>query len=201
MTDRVDAVLRALALKDESRTGWDLRGVTDPESVAAHSWSVAYLTLLYADAAGVNADRALRMAVLHDLGEAIVGDVATRADPGADTPDADVMEEREHAAVAELLAPFDEDHEALWAAYEARESPEARFVKDMDLVDMCLQAVVYERGDRYAGDDGANFDAYDDLDEFFATAEPRISTVVGRELFEAARERYERAKKQGKAGE
>src|SRR6056297_276645 len=81
MTDDLDALLTAYRLKDERRTGWQLRNVADPETVAAHSWGVAFLTLAYADDAGVDADRALRLAVLHDAGEAEVGDVPTRADP------------------------------------------------------------------------------------------------------------------------
>ncbi|OYR56353.1 phosphohydrolase, partial [Halorubrum sp. E3] len=57
----LDAVLAAYDLKDERRTGWQLRGVDDPESVAAHSWGVAYLVVtlgdrLAADLPGVDLD-------------------------------------------------------------------------------------------------------------------------------------------------
>lgn len=82
--DPLDALVTALALKDERRTGWQLRGVTDPEPVAAHSWGVSLLALLFTPS-DVDRDRVLRMAVVHDLGEAVVGDVPTRADP-ADQP-------------------------------------------------------------------------------------------------------------------
>ncbi len=193
--DDLDALVAALALKDESRTGWDLRGVRDPESVAAHSWGVAYLVLLYADEAGVDRDRALRMAVLHDLGEAVVGDVATRVDPDRQSMTADEKERREREAIADLLGPFDADLRDLWEEYEARDSPEAQFVKDADLVDVCLQALYYEREGRYDPDaDTEHFEEFDALDEFFATAEPRLSTEVGRRLFDEIRARYETAK-------
>ncbi|MFW5903616.1 MAG: HD domain-containing protein [Halolamina sp.] len=195
----LDALLSALALKDERRTGWQLRGIDDPETVASHAWGVAYLCLLFADRAGVDPDRAVRLAVLHDLAEAKTGDVATRADPTADQPDPERKERREREAIAELLGPF-ESEDALradWEEYEARSSPEARFVKDMDLIDMCLQALYYEREGRYdPAVDQPAFDEYDRLDEFFATAEPRVRTDVGRALFEAIRERYERAREQ-----
>lgn len=193
--DDLDALVAALALKDESRTGWDLRGVRDPESVAAHSWGVAYLVLLYAEEAGVDRDRALRMAILHDVGEAIVGDVATRVNDEKQSMDAAEKERRERDAVADLLGPFDGDLRALWEEYEDRDSPAARFVKDMDLVDMCLQALCYEREGRYDVDaENDAFEAFDGLDEFFATAEPRLSTDVGRRLFDEVRARYEAAK-------
>ena len=193
----LETVLRALALKEESRTGWELRGVEDPESVADHTWGVSLLCLLYGGRAGIDVDRALRMAVVHDLAEAETGDFATRADPNADTIDPEEKLRREREAIGELLEPFGDDLRDLWEEYEARETPEARFVKDMDLVDMCLQAVRYERERRYDADESEHFEAYDRLDEFFATAEPRIRTDVGRALLEDARERYEAATRDG----
>src|SRR6056297_1841506 len=80
----LDALLDAYALKDEGRTGWQLRGVDAPESVAAHSWGVAYLVLALGDRfrgdlPDIDLDRALRLAVVHDVAEAETGDVATRA--------------------------------------------------------------------------------------------------------------------------
>jgi putative hydrolase of HD superfamily len=190
--DDLDAVLEALSLKDETRTGWQLRGVAAPESVADHSWGVSLLCLLYGPRAGVDVDRALRLAVVHDVAEARTGDVPTRVDPNAPSPDPEAKERRERAALKSLLAPFDDGLRDVWEEYESRETPEARFVKDMDLVDMCAQAVRYEREGRYDpdADDGA-FEAYDHLDEFFATAAPRVRTDVGRDLFERLRSRYE----------
>ena len=195
--DELDALVDAFALKDERRTGWQLRGVRDPETVAAHSWGVAYLCLAFADRAGVDPDRAVRLAVVHDVAEARVGDVPTRADPDADRVDRDEKVERERAALDPLLDPLDAgaDIRDAWEAYEARDDAAARFVKDMDLLDTCLQAVAYERQGRYEVDDDADaFAAYDRLDEFFATAEPRLRTETGRDLFGAVRERYEAAK-------
>src|SRR6056297_2108276 len=80
----LDALLDAYALKDERRTGWQLRGIDAPESVAAHAWGVAYLVLALGDRfrgelPDIDLDRALRLAVVHDVAEAETGDVATRA--------------------------------------------------------------------------------------------------------------------------
>ena len=33
---------------------------------------------------------------------------------------------------------------ALWDEYEERETPESKFVKDLDLLELCVQAVEYE---------------------------------------------------------
>ncbi|WP_049982672.1 HD family hydrolase [Halorubrum sp. BV1] len=199
----LDALCDAYALKDERRTGWQLRGVDDPESVAAHSWGIAYLVMALgdrfrADLPGVDLDRALRLAVVHDVAEAETGDVATRADSTAEPPDSDAKEAAEREAMVVLAGPLPDRVRDVWEEYEVRESPEAVLVKECDLLDVCLQAVIYERDDRYdpaAGDPNA-FREYDDLDEFFATTEPRLQTETGRDLFERLRERYRIARDQ-----
>ncbi|QCW04391.1 HD domain-containing protein [Natrinema pallidum] len=195
MADELDALLEALELKDERRTGWVLRGIESPESVAAHTWGVATLCLCYADRAdNVDRDRAVSMALVHDLGEARTGDVATRAEDGNQRVDAEEKVARERDAITDLLEPFDRNDEfrSLWQAYEARETPTARFVKDMDLIDNCLQALKYEREERYDETDrNEAFDEYENLDEFFATAAPRLRTPIGERLFEAIKTRYE----------
>jgi putative hydrolase of HD superfamily len=193
--EELDALLAAYALKDERRTGWQLRGVARPETVAGHTWGVCLLVLAFADRAGVDPARALRLAVVHDLAEAEVGDVPTRADPDAETISATEKRARERDAIETFDATLADLALAdLWEEYERRESEAAAFVKDMDLVDMVLQALYYERGARYEPGDAAAFAAYDRLDEFFATAEPRLRTDVGRALFDAIEARYEAAK-------
>ncbi|SER59015.1 HD domain-containing protein [Natrinema salaciae] len=214
MAAEFDALLEALELKDERRTGWVLRGIESPESVAAHTWGMATLCLLYADRADgdVDRERAVSMALVHDLAEARIGDIATRADDADQRVSADDKAARERAAITDLLEPFadrgpdsdpdsDPDFDsdstvdvvALWEEYEARETATARFVKDMDLIDNCLQALKYERESRYDGSDGTDaFAEYEDLDEFFATAAPRLRTTVGETLFEGIKTRYER---------
>ncbi len=196
--DELEALTDLLALKDEDRAGWVLRGIADPETVAGHSWGTALLALLYADAAGVDRGEAVMMAVVHDVVEAETGDIAWRADEAAqDVSDAEKVE-LEDAAMAVVAGELDDAGigadrvRELWDAYHHRKGAVARFVKDMDLVDMCLQALVYERQERYDPDaDNPHFDTYDDLDEFFATSRDRLSTETGRRLFHEIEERYE----------
>jgi putative hydrolase of HD superfamily len=190
--DTIDALAEAFALKDERRTGWQLRGITDPESVAGHTWGVALLCLQYGKEADIDTDRALRMALVHDLAEAKTGDVATRVNDADQRVSAAEKDRREREARADLAPTLDPEIRDLWEEYETRETHKSVFVKDMDLVDMCLQALVYERGGRYDGErESEAFEEYEDLDEFFATAEPRLRTAVGTELFEEIETRYE----------
>lgn len=198
MVNELDALLELLELKDERRTGWVLRGIEEPESVAAHTWGTALLCLLYADRAegAVDRDRAISMALVHDLAEARTGDFATRADDESQRVSTEEKAALERDAIIDLLDPFRNrncDTLSLWEEYEARQTPTAQFVKDMDLIDNCLQALAYEREDRYDEAETSDaFSRFDNLDEFFATAAPRIRTAIGDSLFETIRGRYER---------
>ncbi|WP_323192123.1 HD family hydrolase [Halostella sp. PRR32] len=193
MADELGPLLELLDLKDERRTGWELRDIEDPESVAAHTWGMATLCLVYADRVEVDRDRAVTMALIHDLAEVRTGDIATRAEDGRQAVSATEKEAAEREAIADLLSPFpDEELHTLWEEYEARESRTAKFVKDMDLIDNCLQALKYEREDRYDGSEpNEHFSEFGNLDEFFATAAPRLQTSLGETLFEQIKTEYE----------
>ncbi|SDQ88709.1 HD domain-containing protein [Natronobacterium texcoconense] len=199
MDPELESLLELLELKDERRTGWQLRDVDEPESVAAHTWGTATLCLLYADhetvSDEVDRQRAVEMALVHDLAEARTGDIPTRAEQGRERISAAEKEQAEREAIDELLDPFglESERRSLWEEYEARETPTARFVKDVDLLENCLQALKYEREGRYETD-GTNehFEEYENLDEFFATAAPRLRTEFGKQAFEWMKSAYER---------
>lgn len=192
MDDRIGFLLRAFDLKDETRTGWVLREIADPESVADHSWGTALLCMVFGRDAGVDVGRAIRIAVVHDLAEAVTGDIARRVDAGAQTTSEAEKARLEREAMDSLVADWDgQEIEELWAEYEERSSPEAVFVRDMNLIDMCVQALKYESTARYvANDPHPEFPNFSRLDEFFATSAPRVGTEIGRQLFRRVRARY-----------
>jgi 5'-deoxynucleotidase YfbR-like HD superfamily hydrolase len=64
-------------LKSLVRTGWTRYDVRDPEDVADHSFRTALLALVLAKEAGVDAEKAVAMALVHDIGEAKIGDIIT----------------------------------------------------------------------------------------------------------------------------
>ncbi len=131
-------LLEALDLKALPRAGWVCAGMVRPESVAAHAWGVSWLVLALCPP-GLDRDRALAMAVVHDLPEVRAGDRV----PGELPPDEKVRRERE--ALAGLLAglPSAGRVAALWEEYEAGASREAVFVRACDRLDMALQAARY----------------------------------------------------------
>lgn len=133
-------LIECLGLKALPRAGWVRVGVPAPESVAAHSWGVAWLALALCPP-GLDRGRALAIAILHDLAEVRVGDL-TPHDPVAPAEKA----RRELAAFQAIVAPFAGalEFEALYREYADQASPEGRFVKACDKVDMALQALAYQ---------------------------------------------------------
>jgi len=69
---------------------------------------------------------------------------------------------------------------ALWEEYEAGASATARFVRDMNLLDMCLQAELYAREQ----------DAPERFAEFLGSSRPRLRTETGRRLFAALEDAF-----------
>lgn len=190
--DRLTTAIETLGLKEEQRQGWVLREVTDPESVADHSWGTAMLTLIYGPEQNIDVGKAVQIAIVHDLAEVETGDIITRADAAdADQPDRDEKQRKEQDAIERITDSLGEDRiKTLWRDYENRQSPEAIFVKDMDLVEMCVQALRYEQEQRYdpSSTDGEPFD---DLEEFFISAEERVRTKKGKQLVADLKQRYE----------
>ncbi|GAB5571866.1 5'-deoxynucleotidase HDDC2 isoform X1 [Prionailurus iriomotensis] len=62
-------------LKRVPRTGWVYRNVQSPESVSDHMYRMAIMALVTKDE-HLNKDRCIRLALVHDMAECIVGDIA-----------------------------------------------------------------------------------------------------------------------------
>lgn len=126
-----DTLMAYLGLKDVLRQGWVNAGVDAPESVAAHSWGMAVLALKLCPE-DLSLEHVLKLCLVHDLPEVIVGDLTPQDDVSTKSAD-------ERAAM-EQLAP---EWVALFDEYEHQTTPEAVFVKKLDKLDMALQAKVY----------------------------------------------------------
>lgn len=134
-------------LKQEKRKGWVQRGVKEPESVADHSFRLALLALVFAERQKLDVNRCVLMALLHDLPEILVGDVATM--PG-DEDNAGLQREkhrREEKAMKEIAGKLDgesgEQMMQLWQEFEKRESKEAVLVYELDRLEAIFQAQEY----------------------------------------------------------
>ncbi|KAG0531994.1 hypothetical protein BDA96_04G069500 [Sorghum bicolor] len=74
-SNAIDFLTLCYRLKTTKRAGWVKRGVQGPESVADHMYRMGVMALVAADLPGVDRDRCVKMAIVHDIAEAIVGDI------------------------------------------------------------------------------------------------------------------------------
>lgn len=127
-------------LKKLDRTGWVRSGIKNPESVADHSFRTTIMALVLADKAGVDQNKAVKIALTHELAESIVGDL---------TPSDGVSQEEKHQlevdAFKKLCADIDNGHEllGLFQEFEDNKTPEAQFVTRLDKLEMMFQAHEY----------------------------------------------------------
>jgi len=117
--------------------------------------------------------RCVRMAIVHDLAESIVGDI---------TPHQGISKEeksrREEAAMSHFLTLLGDTPQAremyeLWQEYEGAATPEAKLVKDLDKFEFIVQALEYEKSDNK------------NLEHFFASTRGKFTHPIVKGWVEA----------------
>lgn len=134
----------AIALKSVKRAGWVAKaGINDGESVADHSFSMCAIGMALADMMKLDAEKVMKMIVLHDLAESAVGDYM----PGQMAAKEKVA--AEDRAMTKLLACLPANVQAqyvtTWQEFLAGRTKIARFVHRLDKLEMALQAEKYSR--------------------------------------------------------
>jgi 5'-deoxynucleotidase YfbR-like HD superfamily hydrolase len=157
-------------LKNIPRTGWIRIGIKSPESVADHTFRTALLCMVFSSLEGLDELKMLQMALIHDLPEVIVGDL---------TPLEKVREDKnsEEAAMKSLLAFLPkgvrDKYVKVWHEYTGNESAEARAVRQLEKLEMAMQAREYEKASEVKGD----------LKVFTKSAEESINSSAIKALF------------------
>jgi len=174
--DILELLLQANRLKVTPRGGWAVRGLNNVESVADHSYGVLFVTLVLAELMQepVDREKALTIALLHDLPESAITDIPA---PALRYFPAGAKRQAELNAMTEILddLPFGQRLRARWQEFEERTSVESRLVRDADRLELLLQAYVYER---------TSANQY--LDEFWTGQESKpFEFEVTQQLFQA----------------
>ena len=134
---RLDFLREAEKLKDVLRSAHTSSGRT--ESTAEHSWRLCLMAIVFGDyLSGLDRLKMLKMCVIHDLGEAISGDI-----PAVSKEAFPNKSDQERSDLMLLTKPLDEalrgEILALWDDYENALSPEAVAVKALDKLETMLQ--------------------------------------------------------------
>lgn len=132
-------------LKHLPRRGWEFSKVQNFEPIAGHMYAMGMMTFLLGNKGELDRFKCLQLTLVHDLAECIVGDI---------TPYDNITEDKKHAmedeAMKELTLHIGEVGTliySLYKEYEAKETPEAKFVKDLDRFDLLCTAAYYEKRD------------------------------------------------------
>ncbi|XP_033100685.1 HD domain-containing protein 2-like [Anneissia japonica] len=131
-------------LKNIKRAGWVRTNVSNPESVPDHMYRMAIMSMFIPSSSGVNKEHVMKLALIHDMAECIVGDI---------TPYDKVPKEEKHQREREAMQKLSDlagpevgpELYSLWEEYEQQSSPESKWVKDLDRYEMIHQAFDYEK--------------------------------------------------------
>ncbi len=129
-------------LKNIKRTGWVSKAkILRAESVADHSYSLTALSMIFSDLLGLDTEKVVKMSVIHDLAESIIGDYMPE--------EISIREKqiKEDNAMKIVISSFPENlaviYSNIWKEYCLNQTKEARLVKQLDKVEMFLQANFY----------------------------------------------------------
>ncbi|MHA1379951.1 MAG: HD domain-containing protein [Candidatus Helarchaeota archaeon] len=161
MESLIDFIKLIGKLKKLKRKGWIQSHIKDEiESVADHSFVLTILSLVIAPDIALDRDKLIKMSLIHDFPEIFAGDI---------TPFEKTREEKyeiELQAMKKICSIIKNSDEYfdLWLEFEEGKSNEARFLKQLDKIEMLFQALEYETDN----------EPYK-LDKFWRSTEQKIS--------------------------
>jgi putative hydrolase of HD superfamily len=155
------------------RTGWTMFPIHDPESVAEHSYQLCVMAMTFADHLGVDREKLIQMAIIHDLGEIATGDIVWSR---GNLIDIEKRRKKEQIELEEIEKIFQTlghaaSYKTIFAEMVQRKTNEADVFWQMDKLEMAVQALTYEIADHV------------DLSEFFVTVDLHLTHPFLRAIF------------------
>jgi putative hydrolase of HD superfamily len=173
----LQALLALQPLHDLPRTGWILRGIAAQESIGAHVLGTQFVVMALGPriVPRIDTERALALALLHDVPEAWLGDLPRTA-AGLFPPG--VKAQAEDRAAEELLPPLAPLALERWREFRANTTREARFVRVCDRLQLGVRLVGHHRLGVRGLDDFEATVAGLDCSEFAPAAELQREILV-----------------------
>ncbi len=155
------------------RTGWTMMDIKNPESVAEHSYQLCVMAMVLADQLGVDQDKLVKMAIVHDLGEIFTGDIVWVRGNIIDIERRRKKEEIEAKGIEKIFKIINktEEYKAIFEELMERKSVEATIFWQLDKLEMAIQALDYEKRKNK------------NLDEFFVSVDLQLSSPFLRSIF------------------
>lgn len=149
------------------RSGFVREKINDPESVAEHSFRTGVIAMVLSDKLGLSLDKnkLIKMALIHDIGEIITGDIVVQRGEVIDVNLRDKKEEKERIGIKQIFGQILEGdiYGRIFEEMIERKSPEAKVFWQFDKLELALTALEYEK------EQGKK------LDEFFLDASTNIT--------------------------
>jgi len=138
-------------LKTTKREGWRRFGIVQGESISDHMYRMSLITMFAPPslASRINIPHCMKMALVHDMAEALVGDI---------TPVDGVAKEEKSRRESTTMDYFGKgllgrvnggitggEIKAIWQEYEDGVTLESQYVHDVDKIELVLQMVEYEK--------------------------------------------------------
>lgn len=159
-------------LREAPRSGWQIIGVPDAESVAEHSARAAQIAYVLALLeAHPSPEYVATMTLFHDMAECRTGDLHKIAQRYVDVDERSVVE-----GMTESLSSVGESVRALWFEAEERNSPAALIAKDADLLDVAVSAREYMAS------------GFKEAEDWYNNAGNMLQTEQGKRLWKELRE-------------
>lgn len=158
-------------LKTTKRTGWVYSKVNKPESVSDHMYRMSMIAMAVGGTDPARTARLIKLALVHDLAEAEVGDIAP-----ADNVSKEEKNRREEDAMRRIRddvlsgSPLGAELYELWLEYETGQTDDAKLMKEIDKMEMIIQADEYEQAQEK------------DLTDFFASTKDVFHTPVMQQI-------------------
>ena len=130
-------------LKTIKRSGWIHKSnITSPESVADHSYSMCMMSMILAEIMNLDSGYIMKMVIIHDLAESMVGD---HMPDNISTEEKHLLEDKAmKKIISKLPNSLRKNYLCIWNEYNNNITVNAKFVHNMDKLEMALQAKEYE---------------------------------------------------------
>ena len=155
-------------LKSIKRKGWKIKSTAeDIESVADHSYAATTIAMIISDLKEMNTEKVMKMMLIHDLPEAIIGDLVPGENPNKDTEENEAIND----ILRNLPDKIQKQYFEIWNEFKEKTSKESLLVHEIDKLELVFQLSLYK--------DEMSKEAFN---EFLESSEKMINADINKKL-------------------